>query len=243
MNKRLVELRSYRLKPGEADAFHRTVVERAVPLLREWGTDVVAFGPSAHAADSYFLARSYADLADLTARQDAFYGSEAWRAGPREAIVGRIESTLDTVLWLSDAAIEDMRRLNAPAPRSTIDAWHQLVRSRDAKGLPALLADDVVFHSPVVHTPQVGKPVTVQYLSAAFQVFFDDSFRYVREVVGARDAVLEFEVDIDGIRVNGVDMLKWNDDGLIVDFKVLIRPLKAINLIHQKMAAMLQTGR
>lgn len=122
----------------------------------------------------------------------------------------------------------------------TLSTWHALVKSRNAKGLNSLLADSVVFHSPVVHTPQVGKAVTVQYLSAAFHVFFNDSFRYVREVTGPCDAVLEFQVEIEGISVNGVDMLKWDGDGRIVEFKVLIRPLKAINLIHQKMAAMLQ---
>ena len=122
----------------------------------------------------------------------------------------------------------------------TLSTWHALVTSRNAKGLDALLSDDVVFHSPVVHTPQVGKAVTTQYLKAAFHVFFNESFRYVREIAGPRDAVLEFQVDIDGIAVNGVDMLRWDDEGRIVEFKVLIRPLKAINLIHQKMGAMLQ---
>lgn len=121
-----------------------------------------------------------------------------------------------------------------------LDTWHDLVKTRNARGLRDLLADDVVFHSPVVHTPQAGRAVTTQYLAAAFQVFFNASFRYVREVVGPRDAVLEFQVEIDGITVNGVDMIRWNDEGLITDFKVMIRPLKAINLIHQKMAAMLQ---
>ena len=124
----------------------------------------------------------------------------------------------------------------------TLSTWHALVQSRNAKGLTALLAEDVVFHSPVVHTPQVGKAITIQYLSAAFHVFFNESFRYVREVIGPSDAVLEFQVDIDGIAVNGVDMLKWDAEGRIVEFKVMIRPLKAINLIHQKMAAMLQAG-
>jgi hypothetical protein len=122
----------------------------------------------------------------------------------------------------------------------TLSTWHDLVSSRNAKGLKDLLAEDVVFHSPVVHTPQVGRAVTTQYLGAAFHVFFNETFKYVREVVGPRDAVLEFQVDIDGIAVNGVDMIKWNDEGRIIEFKVLIRPLKAINLIHQKMAAMLQ---
>jgi hypothetical protein len=125
---------------------------------------------------------------------------------------------------------------------ATLSTWHGLVQSRNTRGLAALLADNVVLHSPVVHAPQVGKAVTLQYLSAAFGVFINPSFRYVREVAGPRDAVLEFQVEIDGISVNGVDMLAWNDEGLIVDFKVMIRPLKAINLIHQKMAAMLQVN-
>jgi len=123
---------------------------------------------------------------------------------------------------------------------ATVSTWHELVRNRNPEGLASLLADDVVFYSPVVHTPQVGKAVTQQYLTAAFHVFFNESFRYVRELSAGHDAVLEFQVDIDGISVNGVDMIKWNDEGRIVEFKVLVRPLKAINLIHQKMAAMLQ---
>ena len=123
---------------------------------------------------------------------------------------------------------------------ATLTTWHELVKTRNTKGLKDLLADDVVFYSPVVHTPQAGKAVTAQYLSAAFHVFFNETFRYVREVVGPNDAVLEFEVNIDGIAVNGVDMIEWNDEGKIVEFKVMLRPLKAINLIHQKMGAMLQ---
>jgi hypothetical protein len=91
-----------------------------------------------------------------------------------------------------------------------------------------------------VHTPQVGKAITARYLGAAFRVFFNESFSYVREIVGPHDAALEFQVEIEGIAVNGVDLIKWNDAGRIVEFKVMIRPLKAINLIHQKMAAMLQ---
>ena len=124
----------------------------------------------------------------------------------------------------------------------TLDTWHQLVAARDPQGLDTLLADDVVFYSPVVHTPQVGKPITTMYLAAALHVFGNESFRYVREVVGERDAVLEFLVEIDGISVNGVDMIRWNDAGQITEFKVMLRPLKAVNLIHAKMAALLQAG-
>jgi hypothetical protein len=107
-----------------------------------------------------------------------------------------------------------------------IAAWHDILDRRNASALGNLLADDVTFHSPVVHTPQRGKAVTTMYLTAAFSVFANETFRYVREVIGARDAVLEFVTEIDGITVNGVDMIHWNDDGRITDFKVMVRPLK-----------------
>lgn len=124
-----------------------------------------------------------------------------------------------------------------------IATWHQLLKQKDVKGLDTLLADDAVFHSPVVHKPQAGKALTKMYLSAAFYVFGNESFRYVRELKSDRDAVLEFELELDGISINGVDMIKWNDAGQITDFKVMLRPLKAVNLIHEKMAAMLQAKR
>ena len=120
-----------------------------------------------------------------------------------------------------------------------LDTWHHLVRSQDPSGLNTLIADDAVFYSPVVHTPQRGKKMTVMYLSAAFQVFFNAGFRYVREIVGESDAMLEFETEVDGVLVNGIDLIKWNSAGQIIEFKVMVRPLKAMNLIHQRMAAML----
>lgn len=118
--------------------------------------------------------------------------------------------------------------------------WHRLVNARDAAGLDALLAEDAVFHSPVVHTPQVGKAITKAYLTAALAVFGNDSFRYRRELFGEHDAMLEFELELDGIAINGVDLIHWNADGRITEFKVMLRPLKAVTLIHEKMAAMLQ---
>jgi hypothetical protein len=127
-------------------------------------------------------------------------------------------------------------------PTTILATWHDLVRTRNAASLSSLLADHCVFHSPVVYTPQIGKAVTAKYLAAAFQVFGNESFRYVREVTGARDAVLEFQVEIDGTIVNGVDMLRWDDEGRIVEVKVMVRPLKAIHLIHQQMAARLQAS-
>ena len=89
-----------------------------------------------------------------------------------------------------------------------LSTWHNIIRTPDARGLDALLADDVVFYSPVVHTQGAGKAITSVYLSAAVQVFGDESFRYVREIVGESAPVLEFVTEIDGITVNGVDMIK-----------------------------------
>ena len=125
----------------------------------------------------------------------------------------------------------------------TISTWHQVVKERNESALDQLLSDDVVFYSPVVHTPQIGKKITALYLSAAFHVFINDTFHYVRELTTANDAVLEFEVKIDSIMVNGIDMIRWNEEGKIVEFKVFVRPLKAINLIHQKMAELLERNR
>ena len=126
---------------------------------------------------------------------------------------------------------------------SPLDTWHRMVRTNDATDLPALVAEDAVFFSPVVHAAQPGRKLTVMYLSAAFQVFRNPTFRYVREIVGTSDAMLEFETEIDGVLVNGVDIVKWNDAQKIVEFKVMLRPLKGVNIIHQKMGEMLQASR
>jgi hypothetical protein len=117
--------------------------------------------------------------------------------------------------------------------------WHAIASARDVRALPELIAEDCVFHSPVVHTPQAGRARVVGYLAAAIAVLGNGSFRYVREIVGAHDAVLEFTTVVDGIEINGVDLIRWNEAGQIVDFKVMVRPLKAMNLLHEKMAALL----
>ncbi|CAG0971852.1 steroid Delta-isomerase [Myxococcaceae bacterium] len=121
-----------------------------------------------------------------------------------------------------------------------LDAWHDLVRRRDASALDDMLADDCVFHSPIVHTPQRGKALSKLYLTGAILLLGGEDFHYVREIVGERDAMLEFRAVVDGIEVNGVDIVRWNDAGKIVDFKVMVRPLKAIHLLHAKMAAQLE---
>jgi hypothetical protein len=123
---------------------------------------------------------------------------------------------------------------------NTIAAWHKILETKDAAGLDNILADNVVFHSPIVHTPQEGKLITTLYLTAALFVFANDSFRYVKEVISGNNAVLEFSTVIEGIAVNGVDMITWGADGRITEFKVMVRPLKAINLIHKMMGEMLQ---
>ncbi len=121
--------------------------------------------------------------------------------------------------------------------------WHAHMEEKSKSGLSDQLADDAVFHSPVVHTPQAGKPIVMAYLSAADVVLGNDSFRYVREIVDekANMAMLEFELELDGIHVNGVDIISWNDDGKIQDFKVMVRPLKAINKVWEEMGKMLET--
>ena len=129
-----------------------------------------------------------------------------------------------------------------------LEAWHRVVRNMNEDTLEELLADNVVFHSPVVHTPQEGKALAKLYLMAAFNVMPGQSgsssngnFGYVREVVGENDVVLEFVTKLDDITVNGVDMMRFDEEGKIVDFKVMIRPLKAIQKIHAQMATMLDT--
>jgi hypothetical protein len=107
---RLVELRSYKLKPGSGTRFHDLVSHESVPLLRQWGVEVVAFGQSAHDSDSYFLIRAYDSLDHRQTSQAAFYGSDAWRKGPRESIIELIESDLDGVLWLTQEAVEAIRQ-------------------------------------------------------------------------------------------------------------------------------------
>lgn len=122
---------------------------------------------------------------------------------------------------------------------SPIEAWHRLIEARDPGALDDILADDVVFHSPVVHTPQKGKELAKMYLSAAIMLLGNNEFKYVRELIGESDAVLEFTSEVNGIHINGVDMIRWNADGKIDDFKVMIRPLKAVNLLFGLMKQML----
>ena len=121
-------------------------------------------------------------------------------------------------------------------PSECITRWHEFVATSDLEQLDNLLSEDVVFYSPVVHTPQRGRSITAKYLAAAMEVLVNDSWQYVSETSNDHQAVLEFVTEIDGIEINGVDIISWNEQNLIVEFKVLVRPLQAINLVHEKMA-------
>jgi len=118
--------------------------------------------------------------------------------------------------------------------------WHTLATAPDPERLARLVAQDAVFHSPVVHTPQEGRALVVSYLSAAAATLGQGQFRYVRELVDGQNVMLEFTCVLDGIQVNGVDIIRFDEAGMIADFKVMIRPIKAVNKVWEMMAAQLE---
>ncbi len=121
-----------------------------------------------------------------------------------------------------------------------IQRWMEIVHNGRTDELEDLLADDAVFYSPAVFRPQEGGATTLAYLTAAAKLFGNNDFRYVGQWFSDRSAVLEFVAEIDGIHVNGVDMIHWNADGKIVEFKVMLRPLKALQTVIPEMAELLQ---
>ena len=125
--------------------------------------------------------------------------------------------------------------------KNLIHKWHDLINNDDLNKLDAILADDAVFSSPVVFNPLKGKEITKMYLYAAGQSFNMDKFKYTREIHDEMHSVLEFETYIDEISVNGVDMIEWNEDGKIKDFKVMIRPFKAVQKVQEKMVEALDS--
>ena len=119
--------------------------------------------------------------------------------------------------------------------------WHSVIdNGSKPEELAAIIREDAVFHSPVVHTPQQGRAIVVAYLSAAGQTLGNDSFTYVRELVDGDNAMLEFTTEMDGIHVNGIDLIRFDEEGMIADFKVMVRPLKAVNKVRERMAAQLE---
>ena len=134
-----------------------------------------------------------------------------------------------------------------------VEKWYEVIKSDNPDKYNEILAEDCVFYSPVVYTPQRGRELTKMYLMAAGGVFggedspkeiLDETspskFKYIKEIIGENSAVLEFESEIDGIYVNGIDLISWNEENKIIEFKVIVRPLQAVNKLHQQMQDMLK---
>jgi len=143
--------------------------------------------------------------------------------------------------WVMEAPTGQRFCVVRSRPQQTvIQRWHRIMESRDTSSLGELLADDVVFQSPAVHSPQVGKAITMKYLEAASRVLNNGSFRYVGQWDAENSAILEFETMLGEVHVNGIDMIWWNDDGRIVRFKVMVRPIKGLQALIPLMARELQ---
>ena len=120
-----------------------------------------------------------------------------------------------------------------------IEEWHNFVKTKNINILDRILSEEVVFYSPAVHTPQVGKQITKKYLLTAAEVLFKENFKYVSEVKGNEIAICEFECNIDEIYINGIDIIIWNGSNQITSFKVMVRPLKGLMILKEKMANIL----
>ena len=239
----------FNIYPSDLEALlreHPAVAEAAVvgvPSV-EWGETPVAF--VVIRAGSDITAEAPERLAEPARRQDP----APERPAPRARVAAqrhRQGAQARTARPVQRPVFEPFILYSPPHRRSTmtpsaITAWHHVAKNHDIAALKRLLADDVVFESPVVHTPQVGKPITTAYLAAAMQVLGNDSFRYLNEWHGASSSVLEFESTCEGILINGIDMISWNAEGQIIHFKVMVRPLKAVNKLHELMGRMLQAA-
>jgi len=165
---RIVEIRSYNLKAGTRDRFHQLFLREALPMLRRWKVDAVAYGPSLHDRDSYYLVRSFPSMEDRQRSEDTFYGSDEWRQGPREAILADIDSYTTVVVELDDAALEGLRRTGRHEPALEENAMqteavstHDLttllelnrdyirsVQTSDVRRFKEILADDFLCSLP-----------------------------------------------------------------------------------------------
>lgn len=125
--------------------------------------------------------------------------------------------------------------------KEPISSWHEVVKQNDAELLKSILEKKAVFHSPILFKPQKGRKVVMAYLLSASKMFENTNFHYVKELVHENEAVLEFNAEIDGIKIDGVDIISWNDAGEITEFKVMIRPLTAIEKVGEKMKAQLES--
>ncbi|MEO9482939.1 MAG: nuclear transport factor 2 family protein [Ekhidna sp.] len=125
--------------------------------------------------------------------------------------------------------------------KEPLSSWHEVVKNNDAKLLKSILAKEAVFYSPILFKPQKGRKTVMTYLLSAAKMFEDTGFHYVKELVTEKEAVLEFNAIIDGIQIDGVDIISWNKEGKITEFKVMLRPSKAIETVGKKMKAYLES--
>ena len=177
---RVVEVRSYNLKPGTRERFHQRFLSEALPMLKRFQVDVVAYGPSLHDSDSYYLMRSFASVEERERSEDAFYGSEEWRQGPREAILADIASYTTVVVGLDDAALEGLRRTGEDPMTSDLTTLLELnqdyirsVQTSDVARFEEILADDFLCSLPdgslidrKRFLEQTARPVPISNLEA-----------------------------------------------------------------------------
>jgi ketosteroid isomerase-like protein len=152
---RVVEIRSYNLQPGTREGFHRRFLAEALPMLKRWNVDVVAYGPSLHDADSYYLMRAFASVEERERSEDAFYGSDEWRLGPREAILADIESFTTVVVRLDDQTLAGLRRIGEESMRSDLESLLELnqdyirsVQTSDVRRFEEILSEDFLCSLP-----------------------------------------------------------------------------------------------
>jgi ketosteroid isomerase-like protein len=176
----VLEIRSYNLKPGTRERFHRRVLEEALPMLKRWNVDVVAYGPSLHDSDSYYLMRAFPGLEERERAEDAFYGSDEWRQGPREAVLADIDSYTTVVVRVDDATLAGLRQLGEEAMNSDMTTLLELnedyirsVQTSDVRRFEEILADDFLCSLPdgslldrKRFLEQTARPVTISNLEA-----------------------------------------------------------------------------
>ncbi len=177
---RVVEIRSYNLKPGTRDGFHRRFLDEALPMLKRWKVDVVAYGPSLHDADSYYLVRSFPSLEERERAEGAFYGSDEWRQGPREAVLADIVSYTTVVVRLDDPTLAGLRRIEEGSMNSDMTKLLELnqdyirsVQASDVSRFEEILADDFLCSLPdgslldrKQFLEQTSRPVQISNLEA-----------------------------------------------------------------------------
>jgi ketosteroid isomerase-like protein len=177
---RLIEIRSYNLKPGTREGFHSRFLAEALPMLKRWNVDVVAYGPSLHDSDSYYLMRSFASVEERERSEEAFYGSDEWRQGPRDAVLADIDSYTTVVVHLDDSTLRGLRRIGEDSMASDLDTLLELnqdyirsVQTSDVARFEEILSDDFLCSLPdgslidrESFLEQTARPVPISNLEA-----------------------------------------------------------------------------